>query len=718
MAEAELKAVKEIIKCLVIPNPDGISFGRLRGDYRDEEGQEIPYQKFGYTSLNSFLAKEMADTVYFGYCKDGTQVVKAYIDDKTAHVQALVKGQKKTKKRPNGSSGGFRPIGSHNRLNPSLRPGFRPVTSSSSSTFRRPVYPSLHRDPYSQSSQGFRPRNGQSCNGGTGRIISGFPSCTQSVAPADINWGGDEKKPGGKSSDPDWGSLNKCVSATPVRTIHADQMPLMKKEPIMTPASTIDVNRIKNLRVAKSSLNASIPNNVRRQLLAFLKEHYPNKLTLLNFCSLWESKYRNPKNESYVKEFEYTKYGFISLFQSLKSVPEVATIECSIRSPQTVILSEEALIQDDDDESWFLDPLESASKPTTVPNIKISSLENIKPDPDSPEKKEQMPSSQAVSSSPKIINTLDSSQITTSTPVPRTSIMHVPIPSQPNPPSPVSPIISPSSAGHVSLGRGRGLRCVETSGEPAGPGIPSSTLSIENGSCYENINRFQRSILTIANVRAAQKWFREQKEREERVSITTRTNGTTEKEEIEKEPTGAVPKEKVTGHQQKAEERNEKSYTIKGGGDAGDKISDKNNLNPGNLHGINGCPVRSPHDQIQNNKNHRVSQTVSRGAMRPNVLPAHESPVDQLTEILSRHNLNSSSAPSITASVSTKKSKVIRLITIGELTDAMKTVPSGHLNTFRNILKCAPKNGIPAHEFFVLFEHLTHTSFDPINYGV
>ena len=95
----ELESMRKILRSLAIPFPDGIPLGRLNNEYKELEGRDIPYHEFGHQTLQSFIRKDMASTLYFGCDKLGTTVVKAYMDEDTAHVQQLVHGQKKVSKK-------------------------------------------------------------------------------------------------------------------------------------------------------------------------------------------------------------------------------------------------------------------------------------------------------------------------------------------------------------------------------------------------------------------------------------------------------------------------------------------------------------------------------------------------------------------------------------------------------------------------------------------
>ena len=107
MAQAEnpeLTELKSIIKSFVISGEGNAGIGRIAREYEDMEGCAIPFHKFGFSSLTEFLKSHLfRDEFFFGCNKDGFEVLKPKNDEKTAHIQDLVRNQKhKTarKKKP------------------------------------------------------------------------------------------------------------------------------------------------------------------------------------------------------------------------------------------------------------------------------------------------------------------------------------------------------------------------------------------------------------------------------------------------------------------------------------------------------------------------------------------------------------------------------------------------------------------------------------------
>lgn len=62
MEKSLLTEVKAILKSLVLSSPDKITVDKLNRDYRDVEGQNIPFRRLGYESLEKFF-RSIPDTL-------------------------------------------------------------------------------------------------------------------------------------------------------------------------------------------------------------------------------------------------------------------------------------------------------------------------------------------------------------------------------------------------------------------------------------------------------------------------------------------------------------------------------------------------------------------------------------------------------------------------------------------------------------------------------
>lgn len=89
--------VKKVVHSLVVSSPGKLTVEQLMRDYRSEEGCTLPYSKLGFKDAESFL-RSIPDTVTVtghGQMAWITAVATA----KSAHIQKLVRCQKKSKNR-------------------------------------------------------------------------------------------------------------------------------------------------------------------------------------------------------------------------------------------------------------------------------------------------------------------------------------------------------------------------------------------------------------------------------------------------------------------------------------------------------------------------------------------------------------------------------------------------------------------------------------------
>lgn len=113
---AEIEELKQVIKSLVIPWKAGATLKDIEKDYLDLEGSKIPFSKFGFANLKSFLqSNHFHDEFIFGCNNDGYEVIRPKMDEATAHIQKLVQEQikpkKKTRKDPVRTPFSFKPSG-------------------------------------------------------------------------------------------------------------------------------------------------------------------------------------------------------------------------------------------------------------------------------------------------------------------------------------------------------------------------------------------------------------------------------------------------------------------------------------------------------------------------------------------------------------------------------------------------------------------------------
>nr|XP_036213493.1 uncharacterized protein LOC106617835 [Bactrocera oleae] len=92
-----LQEVKAVIKSLVVSCPNAITIDELNRDYRNIEGQRIPYHKLGFQTLESFLCS-IPDTINV-YGSGPSASVGIVLNEKSAHIHKLVREQKKTRNK-------------------------------------------------------------------------------------------------------------------------------------------------------------------------------------------------------------------------------------------------------------------------------------------------------------------------------------------------------------------------------------------------------------------------------------------------------------------------------------------------------------------------------------------------------------------------------------------------------------------------------------------
>ncbi|XP_037828317.1 tudor domain-containing protein 5 isoform X2 [Lucilia sericata] len=97
MEKSALNEVKAILKSLVLSSPEKITIEKLNRDYRDVEGQFIPFRRLGYGNLEEFL-RSIPDTLrVFG--SGPTAMVCFVANEKSDHIHDMIMKQKKPKSK-------------------------------------------------------------------------------------------------------------------------------------------------------------------------------------------------------------------------------------------------------------------------------------------------------------------------------------------------------------------------------------------------------------------------------------------------------------------------------------------------------------------------------------------------------------------------------------------------------------------------------------------
>ncbi|XP_058803464.1 uncharacterized protein LOC131671220 isoform X2 [Phymastichus coffea] len=127
-----LSEIKTILRALLISNGKlDVTLPRLNGMFREEEGENIPFREFNYSSLQEFL-RSMPDVMILRYNRDH-QLCAYHVDtEESAHISSLVSRQKKPQKKAAKFNVSYKPRGnSHGNYYSNYS---RPAHSSTTST--------------------------------------------------------------------------------------------------------------------------------------------------------------------------------------------------------------------------------------------------------------------------------------------------------------------------------------------------------------------------------------------------------------------------------------------------------------------------------------------------------------------------------------------------------------------------------------------------------
>ncbi|KAL1423667.1 hypothetical protein MTO96_021038 [Rhipicephalus appendiculatus] len=88
----ELGTVKAVIRALLIARTRPMRLRSFLSIFRESEGHELPFTRFGFTDPLSFL-RDISDAVQVSQCGSDIYVTATATDD-VEHVQRLVRGQR------------------------------------------------------------------------------------------------------------------------------------------------------------------------------------------------------------------------------------------------------------------------------------------------------------------------------------------------------------------------------------------------------------------------------------------------------------------------------------------------------------------------------------------------------------------------------------------------------------------------------------------------
>ncbi|XP_064458698.1 tudor domain-containing protein 5-like isoform X2 [Ornithodoros turicata] len=92
MTNPDIETVKAIIRALLIADKRPLPVRRFLGEYRNNEGHDLPWRAFGHSNALSFL-RSITDTVRV-FQADGDNYIQATVTEEVEHVQKLVSRQK------------------------------------------------------------------------------------------------------------------------------------------------------------------------------------------------------------------------------------------------------------------------------------------------------------------------------------------------------------------------------------------------------------------------------------------------------------------------------------------------------------------------------------------------------------------------------------------------------------------------------------------------
>uniref|UniRef100_A0A8D9AAY4 Tudor domain-containing protein 7 n=1 Tax=Cacopsylla melanoneura TaxID=428564 RepID=A0A8D9AAY4_9HEMI len=96
MDETDKKLIVSALRATIVSQKDGVELRRLNSDYRELEGEDIPYKALGFPSVEAYIRSLTNDFTIVP--KQGALFVVAKKNDTLAHIQDLIRGQSTKKK--------------------------------------------------------------------------------------------------------------------------------------------------------------------------------------------------------------------------------------------------------------------------------------------------------------------------------------------------------------------------------------------------------------------------------------------------------------------------------------------------------------------------------------------------------------------------------------------------------------------------------------------
>ncbi|XP_050426306.1 tudor domain-containing protein 7-like [Adelges cooleyi] len=91
--------VKTVVRSVMTSLPGSITVGQLMTDYKNLEGEAIPFKRLGYTTIFELL-KDLNDVIKLPPNPNMYSLLSVIVNEKTTHLRELVTNQKRKKSRP------------------------------------------------------------------------------------------------------------------------------------------------------------------------------------------------------------------------------------------------------------------------------------------------------------------------------------------------------------------------------------------------------------------------------------------------------------------------------------------------------------------------------------------------------------------------------------------------------------------------------------------
>ncbi|KAF8357036.1 hypothetical protein PRIPAC_92031 [Pristionchus pacificus] len=264
--DISLRIIRTTIFSIVVPNKEPCSSYKIKMEYKDMEGEDIPFGDYGHRSLDDFL---LAHPMLSGMQQEGKWVFTAKMSERSANIQALVKGQKGKKKK--GKKGAF----NHFARN-SSRSSYHGRPTLGQGDVRR----ANGAQPFNRNNDTYR-----SFTSGAYRPPSSFTPMNANLSTSKNSvWGSQQLGSARAGPSGSWNSSSNAPSST--RPNQSWNQPRKTFTPILAP------NRSFNTGPSSSTQQASPQEGMRRFNTILFK--CKGSVTLRVFCRLYAQEFHVP----------------------------------------------------------------------------------------------------------------------------------------------------------------------------------------------------------------------------------------------------------------------------------------------------------------------------------------------------------------------------------------------------------------------------------------